>query len=858
MAINLSARTQTTGPVSREVFDPNIGFQSGLQEFASGISQFGKGMDTAARSKHSAVKELERKNEIAAKQLAATNYSTYATGMESAYKTLSTLAKDPNASQDQVSEAQAAVEAYKDISPTTIDPNNDADPSYYASYIPRLAATRQSYESDYQTTLNSQRQLKAVTQEMSGISQYGNALSGTPSTAWAATEIDNILATYDPNSQSNIGALVNRQKADETLFQNLQETVTTSINRIKELPVEQQEIELTNLRESVKSLSALDSATAKKYADTYLNQVVSELGKVGTAQSAQRAERENEYTATQVNDADVFAQNTNNNLDPLTGVATPNGGRREAASLQPLPKSATKSQIDNHGMSTADVLMRRSNSNGISYVGEAVKNAIESGSFTADISPDAFTVVGANGQVILDRSNLLENGVVKEHVDDAIQEKLKILQDGISDGDFSVLSRIDSGFAKQWRYATNLNNPPAIRDQAWEALNAKVEEYRANPAYKSLFTGVKAFGIMPEDNGVPFSEMGTARKVEYLQQIADLNGSHTSSVATSLENSGKTSDNTLGVLLTLHLDGVSTQALEDIDRGTSVYSGSVLIGLGEDGKTTLQSSSVLAMYDVIKAQEAPTRLGMHILAARRLGNNDLAEMYEKIEASQIASTLGLNPRATPNEVYANLLEIQTGYINSLGNKLLSSNSTVLSLPTFDTKDPVHKSLKKYFQRPSFFTGGLTDRYAEATSSLLVDALVSRNIDSTPFLEMVAQSENNPALRTALSEKLVNGEKEAIKFARGLTEKTNALGVSYVDYSQVETIDGIDYIIPRFKEYGSNKYRAFVDVDNNNVLRISLNALHRSVYKNLEQRSERSENLFSPFRFLTLNTRIFNI
>ncbi len=843
MAINLSARTQTTGPVSREVFDPNIGFKSGLQEFASGISQFGEGMDTAARSKHSAVKELERKNDIAAKQLAATNSSTYLTGMESAYKALSTLAKDPNASQDQVSEAQAAVEAYKDISPTTIDPNNDADPSYYASYISRLTATRQSFESDYQTTLNSQRQLKAVTQEMSGISQYGNALSGTPSTAWAATEIDSILATYDPNSQSNIGGLVNRQKADETLFQNLQQTVTTSINRIKELPVEQQEIELTNLTESVKSLSALDSATAKKYADTYLNQVVSELGKVGTAQSAERADREKEYTATQVNNADVFAQNTMNNRDSRTGVATPQGGRNEVASIQELPNVATKSQIDNHGKSVADVLMYRSNSDGISYVAEAAKNAIDSGSLTADISLDAFTVVGVNGQLSLDHSNLLENGVVKEHINDAIQEELKIVQDGISDGDFSVLSRIDSGFAKQWRYATNPNNPPEVREQSWEALYAKVEEYRANSAYKSLFTGVRAFGIMPEDNGVSFSEMGTARKADYLQQIADLNGSHTSSVATSLENSGKTSDNTLGVLLKLHLDGVSTQALEDIDRGTSVYSGSVLIGLGKDGETKLQSSSVTAMYDVIKAKESTTPLGLHILAARRLGNDDLAEMYEKIEASQIASSLGINPRATPNEVYANLFEVQTGYINSLGNKLLSSNGVVLSVPTFDTKDPVHKSLKKYFQGPSLFTGGLSNRYAEATSSLLVDALVSGGIDSTPFLEMLAQSENNLALRTALSEKSVDRKEEAIKFARGLSKRTSDLGVPYVDYSQVETMDGIDYIIPRFKEYGSNKYRAFVDVENNNVLRIPLNALHRSVYKTLEQISERDEKSF---------------
>ena len=37
MAINLSTRTQTTGPVSRDVFDPNVGYKSGLDSLAKGL-----------------------------------------------------------------------------------------------------------------------------------------------------------------------------------------------------------------------------------------------------------------------------------------------------------------------------------------------------------------------------------------------------------------------------------------------------------------------------------------------------------------------------------------------------------------------------------------------------------------------------------------------------------------------------------------------------------------------------------------------------------------------------------------------------------------------------------------------------
>ena len=42
MAIQLSSNTKTTGQLSSAVFDPNIGFKSGLQEFGRGLQQAGR------------------------------------------------------------------------------------------------------------------------------------------------------------------------------------------------------------------------------------------------------------------------------------------------------------------------------------------------------------------------------------------------------------------------------------------------------------------------------------------------------------------------------------------------------------------------------------------------------------------------------------------------------------------------------------------------------------------------------------------------------------------------------------------------------------------------------------------------
>jgi len=77
MAINLSANTKTTGPVSQEVFDPNIGFKSGLEGLARGIGQAGQAAGNLAQKIHT-------KNDNVSKQLAATNYNVAVAKINSA------------------------------------------------------------------------------------------------------------------------------------------------------------------------------------------------------------------------------------------------------------------------------------------------------------------------------------------------------------------------------------------------------------------------------------------------------------------------------------------------------------------------------------------------------------------------------------------------------------------------------------------------------------------------------------------------------------------------------------------------------------------------------------------------------
>jgi len=845
MAINLSARTQTTGPVAREVFDPNVGYRSGLEQVASGVSQVGRAAGQAASA-------MQRKDDTAAKQLAATNYQVYSTNMGSAYGTLESVTKDPNSTAAQVAEARSAVEAFKTPNYQSMDPSGDADESYYKAYLQRSAANRDSLQLEYDTLVKSQRQLKAVKQEISGYSNLNSAMNGAATTSWAIDEIAKVSSTYDPKSGSGIALLNNRDSSDKELYRQLDQTVNVTVARMSELPVFNQEIELLALKESLTTLSLIDSPHAKKHTADFLKVVNTELAAIGKQGDKARKEREQEHDTSMVNDAKVLAELTVANRDEISGTSIPKGEAKHVHSItNSLSEHATQSEIDSQNKAVIDSIVYRPNSVGVSYVSQAAKNAIESGALTGDVAPTALVVYSPDGnREIMNRTDLLQNAEAREHLNKIVSEEVDYIKSGIADNDFSVIGRLDAAFASSWKTATNLELDPNTRAEAWDAMRFKVDQLRKDPAYKELFTGVRSFGIMPDDNGIPFSEMGNTRKLEYLDQMAQLNGREISSLSTSLRNSGRGSENTLGVLLDLHMDGISGQALEDIDRGTSVYAGSSIAVSGKDGEIKLQSSSVTSMYNVIRDNKSVTPLGSHILAARRLGDNDLADMLQKIEASQIASSLGINPNATAEEVHKNLWEVQDSYINSLGNKVTSSNGIVTSIPPFDTKNPLHKKLKKFFQRPSFFTGGRDERYSEATSEVLVDALVAGNIDSTPFLEMLALSENNPALRTALSGESVDRKEEAIKFARGLNERTSALGVPYVDYSNVETIGGVDYIIPRFKEYGSDKYRAFVDKKTGNLLRLPYNGIHKSVSETLEKEAKFKDKLFKPLQFLS--------
>tara|TARA_R110000744_G_scaffold86292_3_gene168619 strand:+ start:11969 stop:14527 length:2559 start_codon:yes stop_codon:yes gene_type:complete len=840
MAINLSANTQTTGPVAREVFDSNIGFKSGLQGLARGIG-------TAADAAGNLAASIKRKNDNAAKQLARTNSSVYTTNMGSAFAAQAAVAKDPYASEESRTAAAAGVAAFDDINYANIDPSGDADESYYKDNIAVLEARRNAYQVDHEVVVNSQRELKAVNQERAGISQFDQSNTGVATTAWAVSEIEMIADTYNPKSESTLGGLANRAPADRELYQSLDQTVTTSISRLTELPTAQQHSELLALQGAITTLSAVGSPLAKRQADSIRLKVASALKTLGKATSKERTEADKVFTAKQVDNAELYNLQVAAATDPLTGIGKPAGDRNGFGSVYTdLPKVATDTEISKHNAAIAGVVGVTASPTGASWIAEAAKQDIEGTPFTG-LPPQAFTLSSRDGQKTLwDKSELTKNPeVLKLHTKE-VNKTVTDIKNGLAANDFSVLAKIDPAYAKQWKLATDVEVDPSIRSRAWERLQGMSERYRTDPKYSSIFTGVRAFGILPEDNGVSFGQMDDEAKLGYIASAVNLNGNGAAEFAQSLQTSN-TADTTVGVLMQLHLDGLAEPALQDASRGATVYGGSKFTFTDKEGEMDMRSASVTAMYSSLQEKNLATPLSTQITAAERRGDEGLASMLRNIETGQIAKVISRNTTATTNEVYNSLKDVQRAYTNSLGHKLISSNGTVISVPPFDTSTPSGSKLNKFFQRSDFFTGGVAAAYSGGVSDALVGELISGDVEVTEFLEMVALSENNPALRQALSGDTVDVKNETEAFSKGLRTLTTDGGLPYVDFSEVQTIDGVDYIIPRFLDQGVD-YKAF-EKKSGQTLRIPVSKVHDSIQTNLEAKSKFREGVANTFGFL---------
>ena len=151
MAINLSANTKTTGALSQEVFDPNIGFKSGLQELAQGVSQAGAAAGKLANKIHTKKVNVN-------KSLASTNSTVYQTQMDTDFRTLQSVLKDPNATEEAISAAEVAVAQYETIGYSNIDKLGEVPEDYYSNYLPTLQARYKAHLADVEIVKESKKQ----------------------------------------------------------------------------------------------------------------------------------------------------------------------------------------------------------------------------------------------------------------------------------------------------------------------------------------------------------------------------------------------------------------------------------------------------------------------------------------------------------------------------------------------------------------------------------------------------------------------------------------------------------------------------------------------------------------------------
>ena len=488
MAINLSANTQTTGALSQEVFDPNIGFKSGLEGLARGIGQAGQAAGQLAQKIHT-------KKDNVNKSLASTNSTVYQTQMDTDFRTLQSVLKDPNATEETVAEAQAAVTQYETIGYSNIDTSGEVSEDYYSNYLPTLQARYKAHLADVEVVIESKKQLKVVKSEIAGADFTNNALVGAPSSQYVRDSVTAIRSTFSPNSGSSIESLNDRAASDKELFTALKETLDTTLLKLPELNTDKQAVELDLLEQEILRLSDSenlnDDVKANPVLAKFSNDALAKIAKaksdLGKAGDEQRKAADEASDARVVNNLEKAVIATETTTNPVTGVATLTGNNLlnfSEGAINGLSEEATESQVNTANKSITDVLVRRAQNDfdeegpvkdtDISYIGGALKTFIETGSYNID--PEAFIIRGVDGKILADRSALLGDADTQEQLIDLVTEELNVIKNGLAAGDFSVLARIDGAYGKAWKTVNDPTVDVNTRAAAWEKLHHKIEK----------------------------------------------------------------------------------------------------------------------------------------------------------------------------------------------------------------------------------------------------------------------------------------------------------------------------------------------------------------------------------------------
>lgn len=863
MAINLSANTQTTGPLSQEVFDPNIGFKSGLQDLARGIGQAGDAAGKLAQQIHT-------KNDNVSKELAATNYSVAVTEMNSAYANYDKVISDKTSTEEQIAEAKARYSKFQgELTYDKIDLEQDADERYYKSYVPRLTAARNALDLELETNAQSRRQKKVIKGKIEQTSQHNTALNAKiPSSKPVEDELDLIAASYEEGHVFNVN---DRDFIDKDLYANLGKTLDTTISRLTDpsFPPAKAEAELLKIQEKLESLQDLGTPRSKAAVTSALVKVNNQLVTLGKEGDKRRKELEAAHAEAVVEAGNASMIRVRESLDEDTGIPKVLEIENLASvAVEKFPDHVSETVVKSQDKILGERILYGVNDNGITNLADAALFVLNGGDFTG-LSPEAYKVGN------WDRSDLANNPDVMAMQQKLVQEEVTRIKKGLAEGDFSVLSRIDAGYAAAWKKLYTSEDPNE-RAQLWRALKERSEQYRKNPNFKDLFSGTRAFGVMPKTD-VAFSKLQNDQKLTYLEDIQKLNGHGVYSFTQTLQNSSSSSDREIGNFMKLQLAGLADEALEDLNRGSSISTGSGLEFTDKDGNVkVVASSSATTSRKSMTEKGLMTPLSRQAMAASRAGDVELASMLEKIELSQIASAVNAKPTATLKEIYENIVGQQQVYIDALGKKELSENETIFTVPTLNPNNEKHAYI-----RNNTSLNQQSDLYLDSLQDMLVTALTEQEIATTAtlknvrtlrFLEDVADkasaaevevAENpdeydpksgdpinqSPRIQKAYSDRVAaRQEAEAVRsslpttidraeenkeFVRGLFKKTVAGGLPFADFSDIIVLGDppIEYVVPRTKVTGDNKWIP-IPTPSGKPLMIPVNDIYEMVHSKL--------------------------
>jgi len=842
MAISLSTKTATTAPLSREVFDPNIGFKSGLESVAQGLSK------VSASAAGMADKFIADQEKVY-KSAATNNATVFSSNVNADFRTLQTVMQDDNATQEQVAEAQANFDRHANITAETLDPNGVAPTKYYDDSVVKLQSDYGVKQQELQNIRFSQTQKKAVELEASELSLTDFAARGEFTMNYATREAQSIIQTFD---ESHLFSTINDRTAiNKQVINNYETTFDTTLLRLNQQPLNpmQKASELAKLEASVREFASLDDPYIKNKAELFLTKIQSNRDTLITESGKAREEAMKVYSAQVAESSKTLSIRLENQVsesptgtyDPALVTGTDGLAVTMSQSNKLDPSVATDTQIKEQNLAVNSLYANAPNADGYTPRGAAAIALLNGEAFTGYVPEvyDPRRILGAEANLegVASYAELINNPDVLAAETAAVTKLANEIKTAVDSNDFSALSKISPTIAQAMagvddipiinrddyenpeEYLQAVQDAQGARDIAFAKADIAYQTARANKTFGDLLEGKPDFGIIPV-RGSEFSNMTPEGQLRTLQTMVQKNGIAAISVAQNLQASGNEADQIMGVLMEMEISGKGDMFIMLNKTGSEISADKSYST--KDEKKKISGGYLLQVKKRIQEKGITTPLDILATSASRNGNIALSEFYRNIENGmliQYGNNLSGGTVIDPKDAVESLLKRQEEIVYTLGVPDENENGITVRYPAPVGSDAKWAKAQTYFNNPNTFT----KLYAESA----LKVFFNENKEAVGRIgEMYDVTEMNPALRKALSVIKINVDEGAALVRGALNNKSGQL--PYVDLGALKTIDGITYIVPKFLNQITGNYDTLISKETGKPYMVSLDKIYTDI------------------------------